>query len=81
MSSPAIPLTTAQPTTFGTAFNCPKCGQAGASAYETYHGESLLVDLQPGFYERIEKKKSFRIEVVCENCGTVLPPATYSRPR
>ena len=55
------------------------CGQTGTAVWEenstvTPAGpETYLVSLTDGFYERIRKSDRRSIELVCQNCGTVMP--------
>lgn len=54
------------------------CGQTGIAVWEDAStgmpsSQPYLVTLTDGFYERIMKKDRRSIELVCHNCGAVMP--------
>ena len=55
-------------------FHCPRCGKKGCLYWEHAHGgqgvRRDLVKIEGDFYERMSKKRPFRIELVCNGCGT-----------
>jgi hypothetical protein len=52
---------------------CPKCGTVGVVVWESAAGQTSLVRLSNGFYERLAKKDPYPIELVCHDCGTAQP--------
>ena len=61
------------------AIQCPRCGQKGETVWEENHAissegpQTSLVSLSSGFYERINKRSPYQIELVCHRCETVQP--------
>jgi hypothetical protein len=60
-------------------FKCHKCGQEGFAVWEEYcspgkpQGRTSLVSVSDGFYERLNKRGSALIELVCNRCEAVQP--------
>lgn len=57
-------------------FECHKCGEKGFSVWEEsattdVEGEKVLVGLSKGFFERLNAKCPYEIELVCRRCETV----------
>ena len=49
---------------------CPACGAVGRSLWEEEKGGLYLVSLSAGFYERLEPRAPYHLEIVCKGCGT-----------
>lgn len=52
---------------------CPKCRATGSVVWERLGAAKSLVSVSSSFYERIAKFTPYKIEVVCQRCGTVIP--------
>lgn len=51
---------------------CPKCRATGSVVWERQGAAKSLVSVSSSFYERIAKFTPYKIEVVCQRCGTVI---------
>ena len=61
-----------QPEQYSVTLVCRWCGHTGSSLWENAPSGKQMINLD-GFYERIAKARSFRIETVCNGCGRVQP--------
>ena len=53
-------------------FHCPRCGKKGCLYWERAEGRDArhdLVKIEGDFYERMTRRRPFRIELVCNGCG------------
>lgn len=61
-----------EPNQFTLAIKCHWCGHCGSTLWENTEAGRQIVSVD-GFYERITKKRPFRIEKVCNACGKAQP--------
>jgi hypothetical protein len=67
------------PSHFGTrgkyanTISCLRCGKTAVIKWQdaaSEDGSRELIAIEGGFYERLQRKKPYNIELVCLGCGT-----------